>query len=263
MYFIIGVFLTLSSYMNASAHGTLIAVTHSGVGWIGEVFRFALVMVAASVIIGLQYFRRKTSTARLLLIAFGLLLLTSQFLPWRPAFAIEERLSSKPGAGAETAVTFDEVRGKFKSPSGLVASSENTQRRGGEDNAEVFLPLQVAGVRNDAILLTDRVEVHVIGQDGRVIYHGTGDSFEVARLPEDCIPDADIPQCEGSTCASSCRLFTDSIRTHQILLPASAGWLSADAFVGLVQDENERSRNCGRASLHATGKGAHMWECVS
>ena len=179
--FIIGAFLTLSSYMNASAHGTLIAVTHSGVGWIGEVFRFALVAVAASVIIGLQYFRRKTTTARLLLIAFGLLLLTSQFLPWRPAFAIEERLSSKPGAGAETEVTFDQVRGKLKSPSGLVASSENTQRRGGEDNAEVFLPLQVSGVRNDAILLTDRVEVHVIGQDGRVIYHGTGDSFEVAR----------------------------------------------------------------------------------
>jgi hypothetical protein len=63
--FIIGVFLTLSSYMNASAHGTLIAVTHSGVGWIGEVFRFALVTVGASMILGLQYFRRKTITARL------------------------------------------------------------------------------------------------------------------------------------------------------------------------------------------------------
>jgi hypothetical protein len=179
--FIMGVFLTLSDYMNASAHGTLIAVTHSGVGWIGEVFRFALVAVAASMILGLQYFRRKTITARLLVIAFGLLLLTSQFLPWRPAFAIEERLSQKPGAGADTEVTFDRVQGKFKSPSGLVASSENSQRRGGEDNAEVFLPLQIAGVRNDAILLADRVAVRVIGQDGRIVYHGTGDNFEVAR----------------------------------------------------------------------------------
>jgi hypothetical protein len=179
--FIMGVFLTLFDHMNASAHGTLVPVTHSGVGWIGEVFRFALVAVAASMILGLQYFRRKTVTARLLLIAFGLLLLTSQFLPWRPAFAIEERLSQKPGAGAGTEVTFDQVRGKFKSPSGLVASSENSQRRGGEDNAEVFLPLQIAGVRNDAILLADRVEVRVIGQDGRLVYHGTGDNFEVAR----------------------------------------------------------------------------------
>ena len=179
--FIIGAFLTLSGYMNASVHGTLIAVTHSGVGWIGELLRFALVAVAASMILGLQYFRRKTITARLLVIAFGLLLLTSEFLPWRPAFAIEERLSPKPGAGADTEVTFDQVRGKFKSPSGLAASSENSQRRGGEDNTEVFLPLQIAGVRNDAILLADRVEVHVIGQGGRVVYHGIGDNFEVAR----------------------------------------------------------------------------------
>jgi hypothetical protein len=119
--------------------------------------------------------------ARFLVIAFGLLLLTSQFLPWRPAFAIQERLSPKPGAGADTQVTFDQGRGKFNPQSGLLATPEVSQSRGGGDNAEVFLPLQIAGVRNDAILLADRVEVRVIGQDGRVLYHGTGDNFEVAR----------------------------------------------------------------------------------
>ena len=179
--FIIGAFLTLGEYMNGSAHGTLIAVTHSGVGWIGEVFRFALVAIAAGMILGLQYFRRKTATARFLVIAFGLLLLTSQFLPWKSAFAIEERLSPKPAAGATTVIRFDPARGKFKSPSGLVPSSENDQRNRRGENALVFLPLQVTGVRNDAILLTDRVEVHVTGQDGRVVYHGIGDSLEVAR----------------------------------------------------------------------------------
>jgi len=59
---IIGAFLLLSSSMNQSAHGTLIAVTHSGIGWIGEVCRFALVTVAAGVILGSQYFRRKGSS---------------------------------------------------------------------------------------------------------------------------------------------------------------------------------------------------------
>jgi hypothetical protein len=173
--------LTLADYVNASAHGTLIAVTHSGVGWIGEALRFALVALAASMILWFQYFRRKTIMARFMVIGFGLLILTSQFLPWRPAFAIEERLSSKPGAGGSTEVTFNPGAGKFKSPSGLLGISENSQPHSGEDNPEVFLPLQIAGVRNDAILLADRVEVHVIGQDGRVVYHGTGNSFEVAR----------------------------------------------------------------------------------
>jgi hypothetical protein len=187
--FIIGAFLTLGDYMNASAHGTLITVTHSGIGWIGVAFRFALVALAAGVILGLQYFRRKTAMARVLMIAFGLLILTSQFLPWKSAFAIEEWLSPKRSAGAGTEVAFNPGAGKFKSPSGLVGASENRQPRGGGDTAvmsvpfqsagEVFLPLQVAGVRNDAILLTDRVDVQLIGQDRRVIYHGTGDSFEI------------------------------------------------------------------------------------
>jgi hypothetical protein len=178
--FIIGVFLTLAEYMNASVHGTLVTVTHSGIGWIGEVFRFALVAIAAGIILKLQYFRRRTATARFLVIAFGLLILISLFLPWKPAFAIEQRLSLKPAAGAVTVMRFDPVRGRFKSPSGLAPSPENVQRESG-DNAEVFLPLQIVGVRNDAILLTDRAEVHVVGQDGRVLYHGTGDSLAVVR----------------------------------------------------------------------------------
>lgn len=179
--FTIGAFLTLADYMDASAHGTLVSVTHSGIGWIGEVFRFALVAIAACVILGFQYFRRKTAIARFLVIAFGLLLLVSDFLPWRPVFAIEERLSPNPGAGARTEVTFDQARGRFKSPSGLLASAVNGRHSGGQDNADVFLPLRIDGVRNDAILLVDRVEVHLIGPDGRVVYHGTGENFEVAR----------------------------------------------------------------------------------
>ncbi len=178
--FIIGAFLTVAGYANASAHGTLIAVTHSGIGWIGEMFRFALVALAAGIILGLQYFRRKTIAARFLVVGFGLLLLTSIFLPWNPAFAVQERLSAKPTAGALTTVAFDPVRGKFKSPSGL-AASEDVQRGNGQDKAEVFLPLKIDGVGNDAILLTDRVEVRLTGQDGRAIYHGVGDGLEVAR----------------------------------------------------------------------------------
>jgi hypothetical protein len=177
--FIIGAYLMVAGYMNRSAHGTLISVTHSGIGWIGEIFRFALVAVAAGMILGLQYFRRKTITARFLVVGFGLLLLTSIFLPWKPAFALQERLSPKAAAEALTTMTFDPARGQFKSPSGL--ASGNGQRGSGQDNAEVFLPLRIDGVGNDAILLTDHVEVRLIGQDGRATYHGVGDGLEVAR----------------------------------------------------------------------------------
>jgi hypothetical protein len=179
--FIAGTFLTVTEYINFSANETLVTVTHSGIGWIGELVRFTLVAVAAGMILGLQYFRRKTVAARFLLVAFGLLILTSQFLPWKPAFAIERRLSPKPTAGASVIMTFEPMRARFKSPSGLLASSESVQRSRRDRNAEVFLPLQVAGVPNDAILLTDRVEVHMTGRDGNTAYHGNGDGLEAAR----------------------------------------------------------------------------------
>jgi hypothetical protein len=179
--FIIGTFLTLAGMMNASAHGTLFGATHTGIGWIGEVFRFALVTIAAAVILGLQYFRRKTAIARFWVIVFGSLLLLSAFMPWKPVFAIEERLSPKPGAAAAIEVTFDESRERFRSPSGLLASADGDQQHRGDNNAEIFLPLQVAQVRNDAILLVDRADVHLIDQSKRVVYHGLGESFDVAR----------------------------------------------------------------------------------
>jgi hypothetical protein len=144
--FIIGASLTFIGYANGYWHGTLVPIPYSGIGWIGEVFRFALVAIAASMILGLQYFRRKTVAARFLVVSFGLLILTSQFLPWKPAFAIEQRLSPKRAAGASTVMTFDPGREKFKSPSGLLPSSEirlrgfaNVQRNRGEDSNEVFL----------------------------------------------------------------------------------------------------------------------------
>ena len=129
----------------------MIAVTHSGVGWIGEVFRFALVTVAASVILGLQSFRRKTVWATIFrVVVFGSLLLVSTFLPWRPVFAIEERLSSKPGAGAGVEMTFNSLQERVQVAVRSAGFRAGITASAAKHDAEVFLPLQVAGVRNDA-----------------------------------------------------------------------------------------------------------------
>jgi hypothetical protein len=101
---------------------------------------------------GLQYFRRKTITAHLLVIASGLLLLTAQFLPWRPEFAIEERLSPKPGAGADTEVTFDQV-GENSSRRLAWLLPQRIASAVAAKTTLKFPSLQIAGVRNDAILL--------------------------------------------------------------------------------------------------------------
>jgi len=43
------------------------------------------------------------------------------------------------------------------------------------------LPLQVGGIQHDAFLLTDQVEVRLIGQGGKVAFHGRGESLEFAN----------------------------------------------------------------------------------
>lgn len=172
--FIIGAFLTLEDYLNGLAHGTFISIPHSGIGWIGEVFRFGLVALAAAVVLGLQYFRRKTLTSRGLVLAFGLGILLSVFLPWKPAFAIESRLSPDPAAGNAVALAFDAQAGRYSAPSGVDARANE---RGQDDNAQIFLPLRIAGLPANTHLRADRVEVLLFDADGRAVYHGVGGEF--------------------------------------------------------------------------------------
>ncbi|HLY42039.1 MAG TPA: hypothetical protein VKR52_12575 [Terracidiphilus sp.] len=176
---IIGAFLTLSGYLEEATHRTIISVTHSGIGWLGALFRFACVAVGGAVIVGLQYFRRKTFLARVFVVVFGGILLASTFLPWKPAWAIEQKLSPRPGAAAATSVAFDPGLERFKPPSGISPSQDGDRQD--DRRAEVFLPLRIAGIGNDAVLLADRVDVRVLDSEGRVLYHGAEDAFEAAR----------------------------------------------------------------------------------
>ncbi len=179
--FLIGAFQTIASYLNGRAHGTLEPLAWSGIGWLGETARFALIVAASVTILGLQYFRRKTLSSRCLVVLFGLVILATQFLPWKPAFAIERRLSAKPTAGTSALVAFDPGQRKFPSPSGLRASSDRARRYDGEEHASVFLPLQVTGIPTDAVLLSDRVEVRLTNADGKFVFHGIGEQVELAK----------------------------------------------------------------------------------
>jgi hypothetical protein len=173
--FVIGVFITLVDYSNRAAHLTLMPVLNSGVGWIGEVFRFGIVLVASAVILRLQFFRRKTFASRVLVVAFGLLLLFSMFFPWGPAFAIEQRLSENRSVGTAIQLRFDPAAGRYRKPSGLNIDEDNRSRG---DNAEVFLPIRIAGVHANGILLSDRADIRLINPNGSVVYHGNGEDME-------------------------------------------------------------------------------------
>jgi hypothetical protein len=176
--FIILGFQTIAHYLNGRAHGTLETIAWSGVGWVGETARFALSVAAATIILCLQYFRRKTLFSRGIVVLFGLVLLATQFIPWKMAFALEQKLSPIPGAATNAALAFDLGIGKFQSPSGLGASSEQGRRYNPREHTSVYLPLQLAGTHTNAVLLTDLVEVRLIVPGGKVAFHGRGEELE-------------------------------------------------------------------------------------
>lgn len=179
---IITTFQQLTDDWSRETHGMLIPITWSGIGWVGELVRIALVILAVSVILGLQYFRRKTIQSRFFLVLFGLLLLFSEFLPWKPAFAIQRKLSSNPSAGVNTLIDFDRGADKFRLPSGLSAVSEAQYFRGAtQTENEVFVPLRISGIPADSVLLPDRLEVRLMRPGGETVYHGTGETLEIRR----------------------------------------------------------------------------------
>lgn len=154
--------------------------TFSGIVWVGESLWFALALVGVLAVLLLQYFRRKTMLSRCLAAAIGLLCLASTSMPWKPAFALEQRMSPNPGAGRAIEVAFDPERGKFARPSGM--RQEGRVRPRPEDaGATVYFPLQFAGLPSDSVLRSDRAEIHLTSENGRAVFAGLGDDLVVRK----------------------------------------------------------------------------------
>lgn len=127
-------------------------------------------LVAALAVIPLQYFRRRTMTARV--IALGALLilaLLSAAIPWSSAFAFEQWLSPDPGAARPVAISFDPSLGR-------VAPRPDMPYR----KDAVWLPLRLSGLQPNSIVLNVRTIVRIIGQDGAIVYSGwsVGDNVQ-------------------------------------------------------------------------------------
>ena len=174
--------LILSSVndMNDFAHGTIITAGRSGISWIPVTLELLLVVVGAGVVFWFQYFHRRTVAGRSVIAGFGILVLAAQLLPWKPAFAIERHFSPQPSAAATVELAFDAGSAKFKSLSSAASPLQNFRPDRGDKSADVYLPLRLAGVPNDSVLISDWVDFHV-STDGREIYHGVGEELEIDR----------------------------------------------------------------------------------
>jgi len=165
-------------------HGQVGQLRGTGLFWIAESTMFGVALLGSGAILALQYFRRKTLTARWAMGVVAFLFLLGYMVPWSFAFALEERLSPERGAGKAISANFDPSSGRFRLPQGMshTAVTENGPGRVGRDEAStVYLPLQVAGLSQEAVLYTDRAEVLLTGVDGNVIHRGAADDLVVRK----------------------------------------------------------------------------------
>jgi len=171
-------------------------------------------LVAALVVIPLQYFRRTTMTARV--IALGALLLlpiVSAAIPWSSAFAFEQWLSPDPGAARPVAIAFYPSLGR-------VALKPDMPNK--EDS--VWLPIRLSGLQSNAIVLNDRTIVRIIGQGGAILYSGLSVGDDVTTGSAVSFIDAFPPRASSGNTVGNHQLIIlprkvyDSVRSQPVRL---------------------------------------------
>ncbi|HZF27567.1 MAG TPA: hypothetical protein VE907_00475 [Gammaproteobacteria bacterium] len=146
----------------------------SGMQWMTPAFWSVLALLAAVVIIPMQYFRRATLPGRSVAVAAVVLAPMLSLSTWAPAFAVQQWLSPAPDTAEPMTIAFDPGIGRSvalpASPSADV----------------VLLPLRVSGLTAQSIVMNDRAEVRLVRGDGTMLYRartvagiGYGDDFPV------------------------------------------------------------------------------------
>lgn len=165
----------------------------TSIAWIQSLLQHLGILVGSAVVLGFQYYRRRTSLSRLLL-AGGIVLLVSVQLPWNVAFAIQRWMGVPIGSAptqleitaGETTVASSTVSGRSRQDSakratqallqGDVASAIAIQRSLGRFHSPpvtLSVPLLIKGITPDEFLVVDRAYFEVLDAKGVTLYRGS------------------------------------------------------------------------------------------
>jgi hypothetical protein len=173
----------------------------TGLRWIQSLLEHGAVLGGAILILCLQYFYRRTSWSRWLIIA-GLILFIFVQLPWSVAFSIQQHFSPAPGEASPITIAFDPTADKPSPPTGRRAAAQGAAAaahallRGNSDEAAEYLrrrtlhdaapvvldvPLRITGVPSAGLVQVDRSEVRLLDDSGKIVYR-TANGGELSGL---------------------------------------------------------------------------------
>jgi hypothetical protein len=162
----VAVFAALIQVINIQFPDHWRVIGRSGLDWIVQTADLLVAASAAAVVLGLQYFRRRTLAARSLTAAGALLCLLVNFTPWQPVYAIQQRLSPRPGAASALQLQFQPSLGRYQEK--VYVSAINVYGNRGRDAlTRIYLPIGITGLPADAVVKSDRVVARIIDRNGR------------------------------------------------------------------------------------------------
>jgi hypothetical protein len=132
----------------------------SGLQWMTPTFWSLLALIAAAVIVPIQYLRRATTRSRVVAAIATLLAPALSYGSWTQAFTVQTWLSPDSTAAKTVAIAYDPAIGR--------SSGEPSVRSG----ATLLLPLRVSGLLADSWVLNDRTLVRLATLGGNTIYQG-------------------------------------------------------------------------------------------
>ena len=161
-----------------------------GLGWIPTAAAHIGLFLISAAVIAFQYLRRQTRTARTIAVIAVLTLVPISYLPFRPAFAVQQWVS--PASAEQVRVDLAPAHdGGSETPPASAGSLQNTLMPSLRRSAtQLQLPLRISQLPSDGIVFADAVLVRLLGNDGTVRYQGVGN----------CLKN---PYAAGTTCLPS------------------------------------------------------------
>ncbi len=145
----------------------------STVAWVTFTVRTVILVAGAAVLLGIQYYWRKTLVSRWLTVVVGLIYWLIPPVPWQTAFALEQRLAPAPGAGNPIAINFVPDR------SALADRAVGPGNGRSFGSVFVLLPIRATGIPEPSVLLGDASTARLITQDGQVHNAGGQSGFKI------------------------------------------------------------------------------------
>ena len=186
----VAVFLIFGTFMSlmAGSSGQWQPTISAGLEWMTATLLISTLLAGAGVVLGLQFFRRRTLLARCVMATAAVLSILGTTMPWQPAFAVQKQLSMAPGSAAALEVSFDPSLGKAK---GFTLYA----KLAAELPVQIFLPMRISGLPADSAVQADHVQIRLIDPAGHT--HNLDNSSRIGARDNSGRPSYQILGVQG------------------------------------------------------------------